>query len=159
MSLLLPLATFLTVAVLLGWRLEAVESGSMEPAFPVGSLVVVVPVEPSEVSVGMPLAFDPDDGRPLVTHRVVDVVEGPGGLAFRTRGDANATNDPAPVPARAVRGRAAWAVPQLGRLVNWLAWPRGFIALVAVPGLLLVAGEVRDRRRAPARAQAAPGGT
>ena len=34
-SLLLPVATFLVAAMVLGWRLEAVQSGSMEPTYPV----------------------------------------------------------------------------------------------------------------------------
>ena len=97
---------------------------------------------------GTPIAFVPDDGRELVTHRVVEVLEQSSGLAFRTKGDANATADPQPVPARAVRGRATWAVPQLGRAVDWLAWPRGFVLLVLVPGCLLVVSEVRLRVRA-----------
>jgi len=158
-SLLLPVATFLITAVLLGWRLEAVETGSMAPLYPVGSLVVVRPVDPSDIRVGAAIAFVPDDGRGLVTHRVVQVLDQPSGLSFRTKGDANATIDPQPVPARAVRGRAAWAVPQLGRLVRWLAWPRGFLLLVVAPALLLVLSEARLRRR-PARSQeAAPSET
>jgi len=152
LSLVLPVATFLVAASLVGWRLEAVETASMEPLYPVGSLVVVRPVDPTDVRVGTPLAFKPDDERPLVTHRVVQVIDDQGGLAFRTKGDANATADPQPVPARAVRGRAAWAVPQLGRLIRWLAWPRGFLLLVVGPALVLLVTELRVRRRAPAPA-------
>ncbi len=145
-SLLLPVATFLVTAVLLGWRLEAVQTGSMEPIYPVGSLVVIRPVNPSDIRVGTPIAFVPDDGRELVTHRVVEVLQQQSGLAFRTKGDANATADPNPVPARAVRGRAAWAVPQLGRLVHWLAWPRGFVLLVVLPAFVLLVSEVRAQK-------------
>lgn len=145
-SLLLPVATFLVAATLLGWRLEVVQTGSMEPLYPVGSLVVVRPVDPSAVRAGMPIAFDPNDGRDLVTHRVVQVLDSSTGLAFKTQGDANASADPLPVPARAVRGRATWAVPQLGRAIKWLAWPRGFVLLVVLPGLVLAATEFRARR-------------
>ena len=148
-SLLLPVATFLVVALVVGWRLQVVESGSMEPVYPVGALVIVRPVDPSDVRVGMPLAFEPDDGRPLVTHRVIEVLERSSGLMFRTQGDANARPDPDAVPARAVRGQGAWAIPQLGRVVQWLAWPRGFLLLVLAPGVMLAVTEAwpRVRRR------------
>jgi hypothetical protein len=33
----------------------------------------------------------------------------------------------------------------------WLAWPRGFLVLVAAPLLLLLITEVVGRRRAPVR--------
>jgi signal peptidase len=151
LSLLLPVATFLVASLLLGWRLEVVQTGSMEPIYPVDSLVVVRPINPSDIRVGTPIAFDPEDGRELVTHRVVQVLESSSGLAFRTQGDANANPDPQPVPARQVRGRATWAVPQLGRLVQWLEWPRGFVLLVVLPATALVVTELRARRpeRAP----------
>ena len=149
LSLLLPVTTFLVAALLLGWRLEAVESGSMEPLYPVGSLVVIQPIDPSDVREGMPVAFVPEDNRPLVTHRVVKVIDSSSGLSFRTQGDANAKADPHPVSARAVRGQAVWAVPQLGRVIRWLAWPRGFLLLVALPATLLLASELWARRRSP----------
>jgi signal peptidase I len=141
-SLLLPVATVLVASMSLGWRFAAVQSGSMEPIYPVGSLMAIRPIDPSEVRVGMPLAFVPDDGRPFVTHRVIEVREGPAGLEFRTQGDANVRPDPEIVPARAVRGRAAWAIPQLGRIVGWLAWPRGFLMLFVAPGVALVLSEL-----------------
>lgn len=121
-----------------------------------GSLVVVRPLDPSDVRVGMAIVFVPDDDRLLVTHRVVKVVDGPSGLSFRTQGDASATADPQPVPARAVRGRAAWAVPKLGRLVRWLAWPRGFLVLVVLPALVLGISEARARGATRRNAAAPP---
>ena len=154
-SLVLPIATFLVACVLLGIRLLVVESGSMEPQYPVGSLMVVRPVDPSAVDVGMAIAFVPGDGRSLVTHRVVEVLHQANGLAFRTQGDANASPDPRLVPTRSVRGRAAWAVPHLGRPVRLLAWPRGFLLLVVVPGFVLAVAEWRDHRRAAATRDAA----
>jgi signal peptidase len=128
----------------------------MEPLYPVGSLVVVRPIDPSDVREGMPIAFVPEDERPLVTHRVVKVLDSSSGLSFRTQGDANAKADPHPVPARALRGQAVWAVPQLGRVIRWLAWPRGFLLLVALPAALLLASELWARRRPPEEVVPAP---
>jgi signal peptidase len=150
-ALLLPLATFVVATWLLGWRLHIVESGSMRPTFPVGSLLVVEPGDASEVEAGMAMTFeDPMQPGRLVTHRVTAVLDRPGGRFFTTRGDANTADDPAPVPARSVRGWVRWHVPNLGYAFDWLRWPRGFVLLVVVPSLLLVATELRDRRSRPA---------
>jgi signal peptidase len=146
-TLLLPVTLFVVWSVLAGHRLEAVRSGSMDPTYPMGSLLVVAPVDPSAVRVGMPLSFVTADGETLETHRVMEVLEGENGLSFRTRGDANRVDDPAPVPASAVRGTVRWAIPEAGELMLWLAWPRGFIGLVVVPLLLLLGTEVAGRRR------------
>jgi signal peptidase len=152
--LLIPLTIFLVASWLLGWQLVSVQTGSMSPTFGVGSLVVLGPVDPADVHVGMAIAFiDPADATRLVTHRVVGIAPG-SELGFITRGDANATADPNPVPARLIRGRALWHITYLGTVMDWLQWPRSFVLLVVVPSLLLVLSELRSRRarmRAPTR--------
>jgi signal peptidase len=149
-TLLLPITVFVAWSVLSGHRLEAVRSGSMQPTYPVGSLLVVAPVDPASVRTGSALSFVMPDGAALETHRVVEVMTRADGLAFRTRGDANRADDPTPVPASAVRGTVRWSVPRGGELMLWLAWPRGFLLLVAAPLLVLLTSEALDRRRVPA---------
>jgi signal peptidase I len=41
----LPLATFLVSLWLKGWQLVTVQSGSMAPTYPIGSLLVVEPID------------------------------------------------------------------------------------------------------------------
>jgi len=153
-SLLLPLATFLVATWLLGWQLQAVLSGSMVPTYPVGSLLVVGPIDASDVRAGMPLVFE-DPGEPgrIVTHRVLGPVPADAS-AFRTRGDANAAPDPIAIPARLVRGRVLWSVSGLGAILELLRWPNGFLLLVGVPALLLLVSELRHRRSRPTAAAA-----
>lgn len=145
-SLLLPLATFLVATWLLGFQLQAVLSGSMAPTYPVGSLLVVGPIDASDVRAGMPLVFeDPVEPGRIVTHRVVGDVPADAS-AFRTRGDANTSNDPVAIPARLVRGRVLWSVAGLGAVLEWLRWPNGFLLLVGAPAVLLALTELRGRR-------------
>ena len=144
---LLPLATFLVAVWLMGAQLQAVLSGSMAPTYPVGSLLVIAPIDASDAQPGMPIAFvDPGTPGRLVTHRVISVITTPS-LQLITQGDANATADPLPVPARMVRGRVLWQVAGLGTVLTWLQWPRGFVILVVVPAALLLLLEWRSRRR------------
>jgi signal peptidase I len=145
-AVLLPLATFAVASFLLGWKLQPVRSGSMEPTYPVGSLLVVEPVDASAVRPGMAVTFaDPADGGRLVTHRVVQRAPGDR-MAFLTQGDANATVDPLPVQSREIRGRVRSHVPLLGRALHELRWPRGFLVLAVVPALVLAGTEVLGAR-------------
>jgi len=145
---LVPLTIFLVASWLLGWQLVSVQTGSMSPTFGVGSLVVLGPVDPADVQVGMAIAFqDPADGSRLVTHRVVGLAPG-SELAFITKGDANAAQDPFVVPAERVMGRPLWSITLLGRVFEWLAWPRSLI-LVLAPGILLALDGFRGRRPRP----------
>ena len=144
-AVLLPLATFLTAAWLLGWQLQSVQSGSMEPTLPVGSLLVVGQVDPATVEPGQMVVFrSPIDPDRLVTHRVVSAAPG-GAPGWITKGDANNVQDPFPVTPELIRGRPLWSVTHLGTVMDWLQWPRSLV-LVIVPGALLVLAALRDRR-------------
>src|ERR687886_2359087 len=75
-------------------QLLTVVSGSMQPALPLGSLVVVVPRDADAVRVGDVITFSPPRESRTVTHRVVEVQGSGGDLRVHTRGDANAVADP-----------------------------------------------------------------
>ena len=146
-ALLLPLTVFLVAAWLLGWQLQSVQSGSMTPSYGIGSLLVIGQIDAGDVEPGMAIVFeDPREPGRLVTHRVVRSTPAET-LQFVTQGDANASADPIPVPARLVRGRVLWEVSHLGSLLDWLQWPRSFVLLVVAPGLLLLTLEWRARRQ------------
>ena len=143
-AVLLPLAGFLTSAWLLGWQLQSVLSGSMQPTYPVGSLLVVGSVDPAAIDVGSPIVFrDPRQPERIVTHRVVSRAPG-STLSFLTKGDANTANDAFPVTADQIIGRPLWSVRHLGSVLEWLAWPRSLV-LIVVPALLLILDARRDR--------------
>ena len=144
-SLLLPMTTFLVLAWLYGWQLQAVLSGSMVPTYPVGSLLVIETIDASRVQAGMPIVFeDPQVRGRLVTHRVVGVAPGEA-LQFWTQGDANGARDPFPVPARMVQGRVMWQISQLGTVVAFLQGGLALPLLVGVPAGLMVLADLRAR--------------
>ena len=154
---LLPLAAFLVSVWLLGWQLQSVQSGSMTPTYPVGSLLVITPLDASRVEPGMAIVFeDPQIGGRLVTHRVVERLPG-SAILFATQGDATAARDAFPVPARNVRGQVLWHVTGLGSVMDFLQWPRSFILLVLLPAGVLLLGEASSRvgRRAQLASSAA----
>ena len=114
--------TALAVVVLVsGARVFVVESPSMGRAAPVGTLVVDLPVEVSDLTPGDVVSYRPPDGSGVTyTHRVTRVE--PGGI--RTRGDINGADDPWLTPQSAVVGRSAALIPGVG----WIARGAPFIA-------------------------------
>ena len=93
----LCIAGYLLIAapMLAGYRPVVVLSGSMEPAFPVGSVIYYKAASFEQIQEGDPITFHAGEDGSLVTHRVVEKQE----LSrdFITRGDANETADPNPV--------------------------------------------------------------
>ncbi|MFC4553854.1 signal peptidase I [Georgenia faecalis] len=104
----------------LGGSALTVLSGSMEPLYSAGDMVVVVPVDADEIQVGDVVAFQPVSGDPtLITHRVVaESLGGEGGAMFVTRGDANGADDD-PIEAEQIMGRALYHVRAAGHVVLW----------------------------------------
>jgi signal peptidase len=175
------LALSLVVALIVvprvtGGAALTVVSGSMEPTYPVGSIVVVLPVAAYEVAPGDVITYQRAPGvAEFVTHRVVDVHADTEPRTFTTKGDANRVLDADPVAAGAVRGRVAFHVPLVGLVAQRLQGPAA-TALVAAPLLVwflmtqvrVVVVEVRARRagqpvppservrRSPGRAAAGP---
>lgn len=150
---LLPLAAFLGTAFVKGWKFQPIETGSMAPRYPAGSLAIIEPVEPAEVRPGMTVVFeDPLVRGRLVAHRVVKRLPGRSPV-WATKGDANAENDPAPVHATALHGRVRWAIPGVGRVASGLHGTSAVALLVGVPLVLLLVTEIAAIRRRRLRAR------
>jgi len=120
----------------------AVQTGSMQPGLPPGSLAVVRPVEAEDVQVGTVVTYQLRSGNPTVaTHRVVSIgIDTEGGYRFRTQGDANGAMDPEPVRPVQVKGALWYEVPYLGHVNEYVTGSRRQVVMIAVvSGLFLYA--------------------
>jgi signal peptidase len=132
-------------------------TGSMQPAYAPGDLVVSKPVDPATLRTGDVITFQPvSDDPALVTHRVVGFAFGDGMTKIVTKGDANGVRDAPIVPAQ-VKGKVVYSVPYLGYVSHavgdlggaWLAPVIG-LGLVVYAGIrLLRAATARPRRAGP----------
>lgn len=134
------LATLVTVA--LGARPVVFMSGSMSPAYDVGTLGFARSVPAADVAAGDVVTVPSGDG--TVTHRVVRVVDG--GTMLRLRGDANSRPDPLLYPVGDRVDVVVLGVPHLGRAVDWLSGPTGRLVLGAY-AFWLVSVLLRPRHR------------
>lgn len=133
-------------------------SGSMEPEYPVGSLIYVKDADPSSVEVGQAITFRQGSGT-LVTHQVYEIDSEQ--QLFYTQGIANVDSsgeimhDAAPTPWSSLVGRPIACVPYLGYVNDWITHAPGIyvvVAFVAVVMAISVALELRrmtlEKRRA-----------
>lgn len=167
-------ALVVLVAVLLvGVRVAGVQplyvmSGSMEPAFHVGSLIFVQKVDPAKIEVGDPITYTINEAGDYSTHRVIAVearetgtcfVEDENGQTvldesgapmieeypleetayyFQTKGDANNSPDGTPVYYKNVVGVPRVTIPYLGYLAHWLQTPRGRIMGITIAAVIVI---------------------
>jgi len=73
---------------ILGFNFFVVESGSMEPTFDIGTVIICrKPKDPEKLKTGDIVTFRNLSGL-IVTHRIVEViVDGSGNVTYRTKGD------------------------------------------------------------------------
>ncbi|MFC1988933.1 signal peptidase I [Chloroflexota bacterium] len=135
--LFMSAAVIIYVAPHLGWHVNAVLSGSMEPKIKVGALVVTRPIEPEEVVVGDIITFLPVSvGENMITHRVIGIGYS-SSLFFETKGDANNKPDPFSVPAQNLIGKICFIAPYWGFFTEFLKTPIGFLFSVVIPGVVI----------------------
>ena len=126
-------------------------TGSMTPGIPVGSVVVIRPVDPATLDVGDVATYQVEEGEEaFITHRIVKIHDGERGLRFTFKGDANPGPDLEPIPAGAVRGEVWFHVPYLGGVRDALHGKGGvtLLAMLALFGYAIsqVTAGLRERR-------------
>ena len=127
-----------------GFKPIAVYSGSMVPTVQVGGLAVDRVVPARGVRVGDVITFeDPYVHGRLVTHRVVRIFHTTHGLAYRTKGDANAVRDPWTIKLPDRVGRMSFSVPYAGYAL-WYAHTREVrTALIILAALFALSAILR----------------
>lgn len=140
-GIVLLLALALVGVRLLGLQVYTVLSGSMEPAYPTGSLIYVQQVEHSALQKGDVITFLLDSDT-VATHRIVAVVpdeEDPSLLRFRTKGDANEAEDGGKgVLSENIIGTPVFTVPYLGYVANFIQNPPGRYIAISLGAILLI---------------------
>ena len=148
-ALVLPFVIYAVPGVVGAEGSYVVLSGSMEPTFGPGDVIVVYDVPASAISEGDVVTYGENEGEvPPTTHRVVEVVENEQGIAFRTKGDANEAADSSLVAAERVRGEVPtvgghlFVIPLVGYVIRFAGTQLGLVALLIAPMTLLVLSEV-----------------
>lgn len=131
-------------------------TSSMEPSLPPGTLVIVKPVDPSEIRVGDVITVQLESGEDtVVTHRVSGIAQQlDGDVLFETKGDANDAPDTELRLPVQVRGEVWYSLPYLGYVSTALTGgERQWIITAIAIGLIVYAlwmfwGAARERRQA-----------
>lgn len=166
--LMLLLAVALVGVRVVGLTPFSVLSGSMKPAYDVGSLIYVKKVDPATIEVGDPITYVVNDDLLVATHRVVDIERFETGTRevkdengdpvldengdpvyeeyqldepsyyFTTKGDANKDNDGSPVYYKNVQGVPVFSIPLLGYLSSWLQTRQGMIMGISIALVVII---------------------
>lgn len=135
--LVVVFAVFLMGSRLVGLQVFHVVSPSMEPTYSEGDLLYVKEVDPDSVKVGDPITFVLNEDLVVATHRVVAIDSE--NRQFTTKGDANETEDAAPVHFNNLIGVPVFSIPLLGYVSAYIQSPPGMYVAIGLGVVLLAA--------------------
>lgn len=136
-AVLLLAAAVVVVPRVIGAVPLTILTGSMQPTYNPGDVVVSKQVDGNTVRVGNVVTFQPHSDDPtLITHRVIAKGGSIDGYTLTTQGDANDSADE-PISVDQVRGVVIYSVPFVGYVTQLIPQEsRG--AVIAVVGIALL---------------------
>ncbi|MBR0485460.1 MAG: signal peptidase I [Oscillospiraceae bacterium] len=139
-SVLILIGAILCIFYICQVRPYVVQTGSMTPAIPVGSVCFVNQhISYENIHTGDVIAFRMG-GNATVTHRVVRV-ETDGMI---TKGDANHVEDSALVTKENYVGKTIFWIPEVGNFVRYLRTRQGSVFFVSGAVVLILSGFLLD---------------
>lgn len=155
-SFLLGLAVFISVLrankgevpSVLGYSVMRVKTGSMEPNLKTGCIVIAKKSDPEKLEIGDIISFYSTDSDPFIngqveTHRIVErhmLITGE--REFITKGDANASDDEAPVLQSNIIGKVVINLGVAsGSVLGVLQNPKVIFFLIILPLIFITFSE------------------
>lgn len=123
-----------------GYSFYYVLTESMEPEILPGDMIIGKYTEPEQLQVGDVITYKGDTGDlygKIITHEIVEIDDG----IFTTKGIANDLPDP-PINGSQILSKYVVTIPLAGKLFSAINSKYGFIFLIAIPLVLLIANEV-----------------
>ncbi len=127
-GIVIAIVLYLVISLTLSYALKVdnpvavVISGSMEPVYYRGDIIVIKGTDPASIQVGDIVVYKrPYQDIPIV-HRAINIIEEDGALYFVTKGDNNPFEDSyfengkkfPGVPDYAIMGKSVMKIPKLG---------------------------------------------
>lgn len=134
------------VPSVLGFSFMQIQTGSMEPEYPVGSIVVTRKIDVDKLEKGDVISFyssDPQTKGMPITHRIVEKNRTSGGSPFfTTKGDANDFDDSYTVGSLSIIGKVVYNIGTVGgSIISVLKNPNVIFCFIVLPLIFITFGE------------------
>ena len=128
----------------LDYRLFTVISGSMEPKYKIGDVLLAKEIDPSKIKKGDDISYLGEVGNfknKVVTHQVIKIEKDENGkYLFHTKGIANLTEDPI-VKEEQVYGIIVHEAKLISLIYGVVAKPAGMFIFVIIPLFYVIGSE------------------
>lgn len=128
-----------------GHRLFTVSTGSMEPKYKVGDILISKQINPNEIQIGDDVVYKGNKGSfkdKVVTHQVISIREEDGTKKITTKGIANTEEDPE-IDASQVYGKVIYKVKTLSFISQIIKNIYLFYFIIFVPIAIIIFRQIR----------------
>lgn len=128
-----------------GYRLFTVATGSMEPKYKVGDILISKEINASEIQVGDDIVYRGKEGSfngKVVTHQVVSIRDEEGNKKIITKGIANTEEDPE-IDSTQVYGKVIYKVQTLSFISQIIKNIYVFYFIIFVPIAIIIFRQIR----------------
>ena len=135
-----------------------IATGSMEPAIPAPSCILITRAEPEDIEVGDIITFYSDDpaiAGSMNTHRVLSVIRSIDGIEYQTKGDYNPLPDTYHARAERLVGKHVRNLPLLSFVARLVLSPYGYVVVILFLALYMAAVLIPSAKRKKAAAKEA----
>ena len=119
-------------ASIFGFRQYVVITGSMEPKYNVGDMIIVRKTPIEKIKIGDIINYVSENGTDTITHRVVDIVNIDGQTYYKTKGDNNSSEDSGLVNYSRVKGTLVFKISKVGMLFTTLLTETGITVIFTI---------------------------
>lgn len=130
-----------------GFRQYMVLTGSMEPNYNIGDLIIVKEKSEEEIKVGDVINYISSNGKDTITHRVVEIVKENGQTKYKTKGDNNSSIDSSLVTYDQIQGITVFKIDKIGVIItNFLTGTGAFIVLLIIVLSYIFSNKAEEKR-------------
>ena len=130
----------------MGYRPAIVLSGSMEPTFDAGDVIVIEAEDTGNLQKGDVITYLVS-GK-ATTHRIISVTEHEGKTAYVTKGDYNNVEDRLAVYPEQIQGvYKGFRIPNLGNILMFMQSTQGMLVCLGIPFALYILYDIFKRRK------------
>ena len=128
-----------------GYRLFTVATGSMEPKYEVGDILISKEINPKDIQIGDDIVYRGKEGSfngKVVTHQVVSIRDEEGNKKIITKGIANTEEDPE-IDGTQVYGKVIYKVQTLSFISQIIKNIYVFYFIIFVPIAIIIFRQIR----------------
>ena len=132
---------------LFGFRHYIVLTGSMEPFYNVGDLVIVKETKKEDIKKDDVITFSLNNSTETISHRIIDIVNQDGQELYQTKGDNNNAPDSDLVSYENIKGKIVFKISKFGRILTELTTGTGIVVVLVITILSYIQTNRREERR------------